>query len=165
MKHTLSILVENRAGVLSRISGLFSRRGYNIESLVVGTTDNPEISRMTIVTSGDEVAVDQITKQLHKLPDVLVVKQLKGNTYFSRELVLIKVSSDADNRAQVMQIVEIFRAHVVDISLTTTTLELTGTEEKIKAILELLQPYGIIEIVRSGQLAIERGDDCMTCTY
>ncbi len=161
MQHTLSILVENHAGVLSRVAGLFTRRGFNIESLVVGTTHNPEISRITVVTVGDEDTVDQITKQLHKLSDVLMVKHLKGAGFFTRELVLIKVRTDSANRSEIMQIVDIFRAHVVDISLTTTTLEITGTEEKVKAIVQLLEPYGIMEIVRTGQLAIERGEDCM----
>ena len=161
MQHTLSILVENRAGVLSRIAGLFARRGFNIESLVVGTTHNPEISRITIITVGDDDTIEQITKQLHKLPDVLMVKHLRGASFFSRELVLIKVATDSSNRSEIMQIVDIFRAHVVDISLTTTTLEITGTNEKIKAIIQLLEPYGIIEVARTGQLAIERGEDCM----
>ena len=161
MQHTLSILVENRAGVLSRVAGLFSRRGFNIESLAVGTTNDSEVSRITIVTLGDEFQVEQITKQLHKLPDVLMVRHLKGSTYFSRQLVFIKVKTDASNRSEILQIVDIFRAHVVDVSKTTTTLELSGAEDKINAILELLEGYGILEIVRTGQIAIERGEDSM----
>ncbi len=161
MQHTLSVLVENRAGVLSRVAGLFARRGFNIESLAVGTTQNPEISRITIVVLGDEYVVEQITKQLHKLPDVLMVKNLHNSSHFSRELVFIKVRTDASNRSGVLQIVEIFRAHVVDISLTTATIEISGTEEKIQAILGLLKDYEILEVVRTGQIAIERGEACM----
>ncbi len=161
MQHTLSILVENRAGVLSRVAGLFSRRGFNIESLAVGTTQNPEISRITIVVLGDEYLVAQITKQLHKLPDVLIVKHLQDSSYFSRQLVFIKVKTDSSNRAGVLQIVEIFRAHIVDISLTTITIELSGAEIKVQAMMELLQDYEILEVVRTGQIAIERGDQSM----
>lgn len=161
MQHTLSILVENRAGVLSRVAGLFSRRGFNIESLAVGTTHNPEISRITIVVLGDDYLVEQITKQLHKLPDVLMVKHLKDSAFFSRQLVFIKVRTDSKNRAEVLQIVEIFRAHVVDISTTTATIELSGAEIKVQAIMDLLEPYGILEVVRTGQIAIERGEECM----
>jgi len=161
MQHTLSILVENRAGVLSRVAGLFSRRGFNIESLAVGPTNDSEVSRITIVTLGDEFLVEQITKQLHKLPDVLMVRHLKGSTYFSRQLVFIKVKTDASNRSEILQIVDIFRAHVVDVSKTTTTLELSGAEDKINAIIELLEGYGILEIVRTGQIAIERGEESM----
>lgn len=161
MQHTLSILVENRAGVLSRVAGLFSRRGFNIESLAVGITQNPEISRITIVTLGDESVVEQVTKQLHKLPDVLMVKHLKGATFFSRQLVFIKVTTDSKNRSEIFQIVNVFRAHVVDISPTTATIELSGSEDKVSAMIELLEEYGILEIVRTGQISIERGDECM----
>lgn len=162
MQHTLSILVENRAGVLSRVAGLFSRRGFNIESLVVGITQDPAVSRITIVTSGEDDSVEQIEKQLHKLPDVLMVRDLKQSSFFSRQLILIKVRSDASNRSEIMQVVDVFRAHVVDISLTTATIELTGTDEKIQAILQLLEPYGIMEVVRTGSIAIERGDEHMS---
>ena len=161
-QHTLSILVENRSGVLSRVSGLFARRGFNIESLVVGTTQDQAVSRITIVTSGDNNTVDQIEKQLHKLPDVLMVKNLKGSAFLSRQLILLKVKTDTSNRSDVMQIVQVFRAHVVDISLTTATIELTGTEEKIEAIMDLLEPFGVIEVVRTGQIAIERGQEHMS---
>ncbi|MHB1484607.1 MAG: acetolactate synthase small subunit [Saccharofermentanales bacterium] len=161
MQHTLSILVENRAGVLSKVAGLFSRRGFNIEGLAVGTTHNPEISRITIVVVGDDMLVEQITKQLHKLPDVLMVKHLKESTYFSRQLVFIKVKSDSRNRSEILQIVDVFRAHVVDISTTTITIEISGADVKINAIIEMLEGYEILEIVRTGQIAIERGDECM----
>jgi acetolactate synthase-1/3 small subunit len=162
MQHTLSILVEIRAGVLSRVAGLFSRRGFNIESLVVGITQDPAVSRITIVTSGEDDSVEQIEKQLHKLPDVLMVRDLKQSSFFSRQLILIKVRSDASNRSEIMQVVDVFRAHVVDISLTTATIELTGTDEKIQAILQLLEPYGIMEVVRTGSIAIERGEEHMS---
>ena len=161
MQHTLSILVENRAGVLSKVAGLFSRRGFNIEGLAVGTTHNPEISRITIVVLGDDMLVEQITKQLHKLPDVLMVRHLKESTYFSRQLVFIKVKSDSKNRSEILQIVDVFRAHVVDISTTTITIEISGADVKINAIIEMLEGYEILEIVRTGQIAIERGDGCM----
>lgn len=161
MQHTLSVLVENRAGVLSRVSGLFSRRGFNIESLAVGTTQNPEISRITIVVHGDEYLVEQITKQLHKLPDVLMVKHLADSAFLSRQLVLIKVKTDSKNRSEVLQIVDIFRAHVVDVSTTTVTIEMTGADEKVQAIMDLLNPYGVLEVVRTGLIAIERGEECM----
>lgn len=160
-QHTLSVLVENRAGVLSRVAGLFSRRGFNIESLAVGTTQNPEISRITIVVLGDDYLVEQITKQLHKLPDVLMVKHLQDSSYFTRQLVFIKVRTDAKNRSEVLQIVEIFRAHVVDISTTTATIEMSGAEIKVQAIMDLLAPYEILEVVRTGQIAIERGEMSM----
>ncbi len=161
MQHTLSILVENRSGVLSRISGLFSRRGFNIESLVVGVTEDPAVSRITIVTNGNDETVEQIEKQLNKLPDVLMVKDLKNSPYLTRQLILVKVSCDAANRSEIMQIAGVFRAHIVDISLTTTTVELTGSDDKIQAIIEMLAPYGILEVVRTGQIAIERGENKM----
>ncbi len=161
MQHTLSILVENRAGVLARIAGLFSQRGFNIESLAVGTTQNPEISRITIVVLGDDYLVDQITKQLHKLPDVLMVKHLADSAFFSRQLVFIKVRTDSSNRSGVMEIVEIFRAHIVDISPTTATIEISGAEVKVQAIMDLLKDYEILEVVRTGQIAVERGEECM----
>ncbi|MDD2393778.1 MAG: acetolactate synthase small subunit, partial [Eubacteriales bacterium] len=118
--------------------------------------------RITIVTSGEDDSVEQIEKQLHKLPDVLMVRDLKQSSFFSRQLILIKVRSDASNRSEIMQVVDVFRAHVVDISLTTATIELTGTDEKIQAILQLLEPYGIMEVVRTGSIAIERGDEHMS---
>lgn len=161
MQHTLSVLVENRAGVLSRVAGLFARRGFNIESLAVGTTQNPEISRITIVVLGDDSLVEQITKQLHKLPDVLMVKHLEDSLHFSRQLAFIKVRTDSSNRTGVLEIVDIFRAHVVDISLTTATIEITGTEVKVLAMMEMLKDYEILEVVRTGQIAIERGEECM----
>ncbi len=161
MLQCLSILVENRAGVLNRVTNLFARRSYNIESLAVGTTQNPAISRITITLMGDDELVRQIIRQLHKLPDVLLVRHLTPVEHFSRELVFIKVKADASSRAQIMQIVDIFRGHVIDVSPTTLTIELSGKEDKISALLGMLEPFGILELVRTGSIAIERADRCM----
>jgi acetolactate synthase-1/3 small subunit len=161
MLQSLSVLVENRAGVLTRVTSLFARRGYNIESLAVGTTQNPVISRISITVSGDDELVRQITRQLHKLPDVLMVRHLSPEDHFSRELVFIKVRTDAATRAQVLQIVDIFRGHVIDVSPTTLTIELSGKDDKIQALQSMLEPYGILELVRTGPIAIERGERAM----
>jgi acetolactate synthase-1/3 small subunit len=161
MLQSLSVLVENRAGVLTRVANLFARRGFNIESLAVGTTQNPSISRISITVDGDQRLVDQITKQLHKLPDVLIVRHLTPEDHFSRELVFVKVRCTAQNRGEVLQVVDIFRGHVIDVSPNTLTIELTGNDSKIKALQELLQPYGILELVRTGTISIERGDRIM----
>lgn len=157
-KHTLSILVENHAGVLSRVAGLFSRRGFNIDSLAVGVTENPEISRMTIVVDGDDYTVEQVSKQLNKLIDVIKVKQLDSSDAVSRELALIKVEATASTRSEIIQIVEIFRAKIVDISKNTLTIEISGGIEKVSALEEMLRQFGIKEIVRTGSIAIERGN-------
>ncbi len=161
MLQNLSVLVENRAGVLTRVTSLFARRGYNIESLAVGTTQNPVISRITITVTADEEQVQQITRQLHKLPDVLMVRHLHPEEYFSRELVFFKVKTDASTRQQVMQIVDIFRAHVVDISPSTLTIEMSGKGDKVEALHSMLEQYGVLELVRTGPIAIERGDRAM----
>jgi len=161
MLQSISILVENRAGVLTRVTNLFARRGFNIESLAVGTTQNPEISRISITLKGDLRLVDQITKQLHKLPDVLVVRHLSPEDHLSRELVFVKVRCSAENRGEILQIVDIFRGHVTDVSAKTVTIELTGNDSKITALQELLEPYGILELVRTGTIAIERGEQFM----
>lgn len=161
MLQSISILVENRAGVLTRVTNLFARRGFNIESLAVGTTQNPAISRISITLKGDLRLVDQITKQLHKLPDVLVVRHLTPEDHLSRELVFVKVRCTAENRGEVLQIVDIFRGHVTDVSAKTLTIEMTGNESKILAMQELLEPYGILELVRTGTIAIERGERFM----
>jgi len=161
MLQSLSVLVENRAGVLTRVTNLFARRGYNIESLAVGTTQNPAISRITITLTGDDELVRQITKQLHKLPDVLMVRHLTPEEHFSRELVFIKVRADAACRTQILQVVDIFRGHVIDVSPTTLTVELSGKEDKIQALQCMLEPYGILELVRTGPIAIERGERFM----
>lgn len=157
MKHTISVLVENRFGVLARVASLFSGRGFNIESLCVAETIDPTISRMTIVTSGDPQIIEQIIKQLRKLIDVIKVVDLTEYDYIERELVLIKVKAVGPERAEILRIVEIFRGKVVDVTSETYTLEITGDEDKIKAIIELLKPFGIKEIVRTGKIAITRG--------
>lgn len=161
MLQNLSVLVENRAGVLTRVTSLFARRGYNIESLAVGTTQNPAISRITITLTGDDEMVDQIMRQLHKLPDVLMVRHLSPGDHFSRELVFIKVRTDAASRAQILQIVDIFRGHVIDVSPETLTIELSGKGDKIEALQSMLDQYGILELVRTGPIAIERGERTM----
>lgn len=157
-KHTLSVLVENHAGVLSRVSGLFSRRGFNIDSLAVGVTENPDISRMTIVVDGDEYIVEQVSKQLNKLVDVIKIKQLDKAESVSRELALIKVDATAETRAEIIQIVEIFRAKIIDVSKNTLTIEISGATEKVAALEDMLKQFGIKEIVRTGSIAIERGN-------
>ncbi len=156
MRHTISVLVNNEFGVLARIAGLFSGRGFNIESLCVAETIDPRISRMTIVTSGDDKILEQINKQLNKLIDVIKVHDFTGEEYIERELALIKVTATATNRAEILSIVDIFRAKVVDVSPRTYTIEITGDEEKISAITELLRPFGIKEIVRTGRIAMAR---------
>jgi len=157
-KYTLSVLVENHAGVLSRVAGLFSRRGFNIDSLAVGVTENPDISRMTIVVDGDEYTVEQVSKQLNKLIDVIKIKRLDKHESISRELALIKVAATAATRSEIVQLVEIFRAKIVDVSKNTLTIEASGDGEKVAALEELLRQFGIKEIVRTGTIAIERGN-------
>jgi acetolactate synthase-1/3 small subunit len=157
VKHTLSILVHNRSGVLVRVAGLFSRRGYNIESIAVGVTEDPEISRMTIVVEGDETIVEQITKNVHKLIDVLRVSNITSEDVVDRELALIKVTADASNRSEILQIVDIFRARIVDVSEHSVIVEVTGDEGKVDAMVQLLHPYGIKELARTGKIALVRG--------
>jgi len=156
MRHTISILVENKFGVLSRISGLFSGRGYNIESLSVGETIDPKVSVMTIVTTGDDWIVEQITKQLNKLIDVIKVVDMTELDHVEREMVLIKVAPRQEDKAEVLRLAEIFRGRIVDSSIKTYTIEITGDENKIAAIVELLRPMGIKEFVRTGKIAIAR---------
>ena len=156
MRHTISLLVENKFGVLSRISGLFSGRGYNIESLSVGETIDPQISTMTIVTSGDDQIIEQINKQLNKLIDVIKVIDMTELAHVEREMVLIKVAPKQENKAEVLRLAEIFRGRIVDSSQQTYTLEVTGDEKKIEALIELLKPMGIKEFVRTGKIAIAR---------
>ncbi len=157
MQHTISVLVVNQSGVLSRISGLFSGRGFNIESLNVAETNDPDISRMTIVTRGDDKKIEQITKQLNKLVDIIKVTDLTEEGFVDRELILVKMNAEPRVREEILRIVEIFRAKVVDVSSDTYTVEITGDEGKIKGFLEMLKPLGIKEIVRSGRIAISRG--------
>lgn len=156
-KHILSVLVENHAGVLSKVTGLFSRRGFNIDSLAVGITRDPTISRITIEVTGDENTIEQISKQLNKLIDVIKIKTLKKNDVVKRELVLVKIRTSSKNRSEVVQIMDIFRANIVDLSQTTVTAQITGDDSKINAFLEMLEPFGIEEMSRTGMIALERG--------
>ncbi len=157
MKHTLAILVENKPGVLTRVAGLFSRRGFNIESLAVGVTENQDTSRITIVVSGDDNILEQVEKQLNKLIDVIRVSDIPAEDSVSRELALIKVGVDSTTRAEVMQIVDIFRAKIVDVGIKSLVIEVTGDESKINAIEQLLRQFGIKEMARTGKIAMNRG--------
>lgn len=157
MRHIISVLVENEFGVLARVAGMFSIRAFNIESLCVGETMDPTMSRITLVTTGDDRVLEQITRQLEKLVCVIKVTDFKDIAHVERELVLIKVAAGAEQRAAIMQVVDIFRAKVVDVSPENIIIEVTGAEEKIQAILELLKPYGIQEIARTGKVAMHRG--------
>lgn len=156
-KHILSVLVENHAGVLSRVSGLFSRRGFNIESLAVGVTEDPAVSRMTIMVDGDDYIVEQISKQLNKLIDVIKVRRLNEKESVIRELVLLKVTATADTRSEIIQIVDIFRGNIIDVSKNSLTIEITGDENKIDAFVDMLRCFGIKEMVKTGSVSIERG--------
>jgi acetolactate synthase-1/3 small subunit len=157
MRHTISIQVENEFGVLSRVSGLFSGRGFNIESLSVAETLDPSVSRMTIVTSGNEQIVEQILKQLNKLVSVIKVVDLTGVETVDRELVLVKVNAESETKAEVLRLVDIFRAKIVDVAPRCYTIEMTGDGGKVNALIQLLRPIGIKEIVRTGRVAIARG--------
>jgi acetolactate synthase-1/3 small subunit len=157
MKHILAVLVENKPGVLVRVAGLFARRGFNIESLAVGKTRVPDISRMTIEVEADDKTLEQVIKQLNKLINVIKISNLTREPSVNRELVMIKVQADAKNRSEIQQIVETFRAKIVDVSLDTLIIEVTGNEEKLEAIQLLLSHYGILEIVRTGKIALLRG--------
>lgn len=156
VRHTISVLVANEFGVLSRIAGLFSGRGFNIESLCVAETLDPKISRMTIVTTGDDSVLEQISKHLNKLISVIKVHDFTEEEHIERELALIKITANSENRAEILSIVDIFRAKVVDVSPRTYTVEITGDGEKIRAIVELMRPFGIKEIVRTGRIAMAR---------
>ncbi len=157
MKHTLAVLVENKSGVLFRVASLFSRRGYNIDSLAVGVTEDPEISRMTIVVHGDDHVLEQVTKQLNKLVDVIKVSDIGGDEAVERELALIKVAADVSTRAEIIQIADIFRARIVDVAPKSMTVEVTGDEAKIQAIERLFRQFGIKEMARTGKIALVRG--------
>jgi acetolactate synthase-1/3 small subunit len=160
MKHTIAVLVENKAGVLSRITGLFARRGFNIDSLAVGPTDDPHISRVTIVVDGDDYTAEQVTKQLNKLIDVLKVRNLHGNAdIIRRELLLIKVKLSENRRSEIIDIAKIMDCEIVDISHTTLTLEHSDRPEKIDLLIDLLSKYHILEITRTGTIALQRGAD------
>jgi acetolactate synthase-1/3 small subunit len=162
--HTLSVLVENKPGVLARVSGLFSRRGFNIESLAVGPTEHADVSRMTIVVAVDELPLEQVTKQLNKLVNVIKIVELDPAVSVQRELLLVKVRADATVRTQVLETVQLFRAKVVDVSPEALTVEATGTEDKLEALLRMLEPYGVREMVQSGRVAIGRGPRSITAT-
>lgn len=157
MKHTISVLVDNKPGVLARIAGLFSGRGFNIDSLSVGETQDSTTSRMTIISHGDDAILEQITKQLNKLVDVIKVQDFSGKEFVERELLLIKVSCTRENRPEIIEIVDIFRAKIVDVSHNTITVEITGAEKKVEAFIELMKPFGVKELVRTGEVAIARG--------
>lgn len=161
-QHTLSVLVQNTPGVLARVSGLFMRRGFNIESLAVGPTEIPEVSRMTIVVDVDEVQLEQITKQFNKLVNVLKIVELDADAAVERELMLIKVRTDVHTRGQVLETVQLFRAKVVDVSQDAVTIEATGDSAKLRAMLNVLEPFGIREIAQSGRVAIGRGARSIT---
>ncbi len=156
MRHTISVLVENKFGVLTRVAGLFSGRGYNIDTLNVGPTHDPSLSRMTIVTRGDDATVEQICKQLDKLVDVVKVINYLAGEYIDRELVLIKVQTGANNRAEVAQLAELFRAKVVDVQPASLTIEITGTEAKVEKFISLMKDFGILDLTRTGQVALPR---------
>jgi acetolactate synthase-1/3 small subunit len=163
-KHTLSVLTENKPGVLARVAGLFSRRGFNIESLAVGPTEHPDVSRMTIVVQVDELPLEQVTKQLNKLINVIKIVELEPTTAVQRELLLVKVRADATVRSQVLETVQLFRAKVVDVSPEALTIEATGTADKLDALLRMLEPFGVREMVQSGMVAVGRGPRSITAT-
>ncbi len=157
MKHTIAVIVENKPAVLTRIAGLFSRRSFNIDSLSVGATDNPDYSRMTLTVHGDDVVLEQVIKQLSKLINVIRVSELDPKESVERELAIIKVSADKDNRGEIMQIVNIFRAKIIDVSARSMIIEATGDETKIDAIVQLLRQFGIKEMARTGKVSMVRG--------
>ena len=155
-RHTISVLVENHPGVLARIAGLFSGRGFNIESLSVGETEDPTASRMTVVVRGDDLILEQVTKQLNKLVDVIKVSDFTKEQFIERELVLIKVNADGKSRSEILQVADIFRARIVDVAPKAVTIEATGTDDKIKALVNMLKPFGIREMARTGSVALAR---------
>jgi len=161
-KHVLSVLVENKAGVLTRISGLFARRGFNIGTLAVGPTDDPTISRITITLDGAAHPIDQVTKQLYKLVNVIKIRDLEPEETIAREMALFKVSADGTHRAEIMQLTDIFRGRIIDVSSRTVTVELTGTAEKIEGFENMVRQFGLVEMVRTGEIAIARGKSHQT---
>lgn len=161
-RHTLSVLVENKPGVLARIAALFSRRGFNISSLAVGETEHPEVSRMTVLVDAEQLPLEQVTKQLNKLVEVLKVVELDEAQTVERRILLVKVRVDAANRSHVIETAQLFRANVVDVAQDSLTIEATGRVEKLEALLAMLQPYGVKELVQSGLVAIGRGPRSIT---
>ena len=158
-KHILSILVENKPGVLTRIAGLFARRGFNIDTLAVGPTDDPTLSRITLTLDGAMHPIDQVTKQLHKLVNVIKIRDLEPTETVARELALFKIAADGSQRAEVMQVCEIFRGRVVDVTKRSVIVEVTGTTDKIEAFERMIRPHGLVEMVRTGEIAIARGGE------
>lgn len=158
-KHVLSILVENRPGVLARVAGLFSRRGFNIDTLAVGPTEDPAVSRITLTLDGAVHPIDQVTKQLHKLINVLKIRDMEPDDSVAREMALFKVSAAVENRAEIVQFAEIFRAKIVDVSRRALIVEVTGSHDKIEAFESMLRPHGLLEMVRTGEVALSRGGD------
>ena len=156
-RHTLSVLVQDQPGVLARVASLFSRRGFNIESLAVGPTEVPDISRMTIVVNVDRLPLEQVTKQLNKLINVLKIVELEADSAVQREILLVKVKADLDSRSHILETVQLFRAKVVDVAHDTVTIEATGAHDKLEALLKVLEPFGIRELVQSGMVAMGRG--------
>ena len=156
-RHTLSVLVENKPGVLARIAGLFSRRGFNIDSLAVGPTEHPEVSRMTIVVNVEDSPLEQVTKQLNKLIEVIKIVELDGAASVSRELLLVKVRADATTRGQVLEVVQLFKAKVVDVATDAITVQVVGNQDKLEDFLRIVEPFGVRELVQSGMVAIGRG--------
>ena len=156
-RHTLSVLVQDQPGVLARVASLFSRRGFNIESLAVGQTEVPDISRMTIVVNVDRLPLEQVTKQLNKLINVLKIVELEADSSVQREIILVKVKADLDSRSHILETVQLFRAKVVDVAHDTITIEATGAHDKLQALLSMLEPFGIRELVQSGMVAMGRG--------
>ena len=161
-KHTLSVLVENKPGVLTRIAGLFSRRGFNIDSLAVGPTEHPDVSRMTVVVDVEDLPLEQVTKQLNKLVEVLKVVELDQNASVQREILLVKVRADMQTRSHILETAQLFRAKVVDVATDAVTIEATGSSDKLDALLRILEPFGIRELVQSGRVAIGRGARSIT---
>lgn len=161
-RHTLSVLVENKPGVLTRVAGLFARRSFNIHSLAVGPTEHPDISRITVVVDVDELPLEQVTKQLNKLINVIKIVELEQDASVQRQLVLVKVRADMSMRAHVLEVVQLFRAHVVDVVTDAVTIEATGSPAKLEALLAALEPFGVREIVQSGIVAIGRGSRSIT---
>jgi acetolactate synthase I/III small subunit len=160
--HVISVLVENRVGVLARVAGLFTGRGFNIESLAVAETEEPTLSRMTIVTSGDTRIIEQVTKQLNKLVDVIKVVDLSREHFVERELILVKVRAEPEQRADILRTTDIFRGNIIDVSPKSYVIEVTGDGEKIRAFLDLIKPIGVLEIVRTGPVALSRGSKALS---
>lgn len=156
MKHTISVLLQNKPGVLSRVTGLFSGRGFNIESLCVAETLEPGVSCLTVVSHGDDAIIEQITKQLHKLIDVIKVSDISDHEYVEREMILIRMKAESQTRAEVLRVIDIFRGKVVDVSAKSYTVEVTGSASKIQAVIDILRPIGIKEIIRTGTIAMAR---------